>query len=109
MKKVTYREFTYHLISPEGIKVDYTTNQKRASDLIDKHPILVGWFEKQGWKFEKESVKGKKPGIIFDPTKTIPCPICKQPMTPKQGISKTGKPWKGYFCSNRDHPPVWAV
>lgn len=36
------------------------------------------------------------------------CPVCGQPMKYKEGISKAGKPYRGYFCSVKDHPPVWV-
>lgn len=35
-----------------------------------------------------------------------PCPECGGARTFKQGIGKgSGKAYKGYFCSNRDHKP----
>ena len=99
------KSFIYHLQDKDGNLIDYVTSAKKATELVEGHEVRLAWFEKKGFI----PVKGKKPRLTFDPNKTIPCPICKQPMTPKQGVSKAGKPWKGYFCSNRDHPPVWAV
>ena len=36
------------------------------------------------------------------------CAVCKKPLTFKEGISKTGKPYKGYFCSEKGHPVQWV-
>ena len=30
------------------------------------------------------------------------CPKCNSPMKYKEGVGKSGKPYKGYFCSDRD-------
>lgn len=36
------------------------------------------------------------------------CPECGGQMAYKEGTTKTGKPYKGYFCiTDRSHKPVW--
>ena len=38
-----------------------------------------------------------------------PCNDCGEPMELRQGVSKAGKPWKGYFCpADKTHKPVWV-
>jgi hypothetical protein len=37
----------------------------------------------------------------------VRCPTCNNPMKFRSGV-KNGKEWKGHFCSNRDHDPVWG-
>jgi hypothetical protein len=38
------------------------------------------------------------------------CPTCGQQMVYKEGTSKAGKAYAGYFCSDRNckQPPIWA-
>jgi hypothetical protein len=44
----------------------------------------------------------------YDVNADIKCKTCDQKMTPRQGTSRSGKPWYGYFCANKDHEPIWA-
>lgn len=38
------------------------------------------------------------------------CPTCGKPMVYKEGTNKAGKPWAGYFCSDREcaQKPIWV-
>ena len=35
------------------------------------------------------------------------CQACGAIMTFKEGLTKTGKPYKAYFCADKTHPPLW--
>ena len=41
--------FTYKLIAPDGVVVEYTTIKKFAKELIENHEQIVGYFDKMGW------------------------------------------------------------
>lgn len=36
------------------------------------------------------------------------CEVCSQDLTYREGVSKAGKPYKGWFCSEKDHPVQWV-
>jgi hypothetical protein len=95
---------TYHLISPEGYKIDYMTHgQKKEStlkELIEGHEMRVSVIESYGWMIEKiQEVKvPEQTQIQTDPI----CGIHKVPMTWKTGVSKsTNKPYAFWACSER--------
>jgi hypothetical protein len=53
------------------------------------------------------------PADPFGSSTTAPAPACEHgPRLWKEGTSKQGKPWKGWFCPNRDRnnqcKPQWA-
>lgn len=40
---------------------------------------------------------------------TVPCKECGGETTYREGVSKSsGKPWKAYFCKNKDHKPYFV-
>lgn len=42
--------FTYKLVSPEGVAVEYTSIKKSAKELVEGHAMIVKYFEKLGWR-----------------------------------------------------------
>lgn len=36
------------------------------------------------------------------------CKECGGPMTYKSGTNAAGKAWSGWFCSVKNHPPIWG-
>jgi hypothetical protein len=36
------------------------------------------------------------------------CEVCGKSMEFKSGTSQAGKPWKGWFCSEKGHPVQWS-
>lgn len=101
------RSFIYHLKDKEGNLVDYVTGEKKLSDLIKKHEIVLGYLDKAGFSTQKARVP-KQDVIEFDPNITKVCPTCGKVAKPRMGTSKSGKPYKGYFCEERGHDVIWA-
>lgn len=67
---------TYHLISPEGYKVDYMTSGQKKDPtlkfLIEGHDMRVSTIEKYGWRLERAKTFDKPKQIIDGKT----CPKC---------------------------------
>lgn len=95
---------TYKVKSPSGVVCEYTKIGKKASELIDNFDTSANWFEKQGWEVVKD---GKNPVEATTQSQKRYCGVCGQEMQFKQGMSKTGKPWKGWFCQTKGHEPIW--
>lgn len=103
----------YHIISPLGYKVDVWTDGGK------KDPTFKELFENEVTRV----MKLEQAGCKIETTNTLPAPVAPQATTPsqdrfcttcgnkltyKEGTSKAGKPYKGYFCSERGHEPQWV-
>ena len=38
---------------------------------------------------------------------TRKCKVCGKQLTRRDGVSKTGKAWAGWFCEDKGHEPQW--
>lgn len=59
---------------------------------------------------EHAPVKTFTPNVPTKPTNAgleVFCETCKGKMTERKGVTKAGKPYHGYFCTNKDHPARW--
>ncbi len=92
------------------MKVDYVTSEDKLKKLLDKYGTVTGYLKKAG--FDQISIDGQATFEIPLESTTLSekhhCGACGKEMTPKQGTSKAGKAWKGWFCENRDHEPQWV-
>lgn len=104
------RFFLIPLKDPVGNQVTYMTGEKRLNDLIGKYGTVTNYLKKAG--FDQIRVDGAKPAeTAVEPTTqgdTHHCRACGKEMTFKQGTSKAGKDWKGWFCQEKDHEVQWA-
>lgn len=70
------KHLIYHLISPEGFKVDYMTQGDKKDptlkDLLDGHAMRVSKIEEYGWRVEKTKSADKPKQIIDGKV----CPKC---------------------------------
>lgn len=83
-----------------GNKVYFVTSPHKGQDAADGYESVLMWLEKNGFFVAKQEVEEEKPEKH--------CPTCGNLMTYKEGVSKTGKPWKGWFCSEKGHNPIWG-
>ena len=61
------------------------------------------------WEKTINKGNGQKPAQQPQATPQVACSVCGGVAEFKQGTSKTGKPWKGYFCTvDKDHEPRWV-
>ena len=104
------RFLIYHIKDSEGNLLDYMTGEKKLGLLIAKHEIVKGYLEKQGFTLLKENV----PQVVQKPLESTTqsqerlCAVCGKALIYKEGVNKVGKPYKGWFCIERDHPVVWV-
>ena len=98
------RYFTIHLKDKDGNRVDYMTGAEKCQKLIDKYSMVVDFLAEKGFTQVKQE---NAPQATTEPQGTKHCGSCGEQMEFKQGTSKTGKPWKGWFCKIREHDPIW--
>jgi len=95
------------------------TEPKFQFSIFDKHQGYDGQWVVRGddWNEFMENRNlvmeqlANAPAAPVGPATTVeatengyPCPQCKSPTVFKSGVSKAGKPWRGYFCTaNKDH------
>jgi len=104
------RFFTIHLKDKNGGLVDYMTGEKTLTKLTDKYENVLMYLTKKGFTQVKATNVSKPQTKPLESTTQTEkyCPTCGKLMTYKEGISKSGKPWKGYFCPERAHDPIWV-
>lgn len=95
-------KFIIPVIDEFGNKVYFQTSPHKGQESVDGYTAVVMWLEKNGFKV------GSPKEITAEPVDNKHCVTCGNPLTYKEGISKSGKPWKGYFCSERGHEPQWV-
>jgi hypothetical protein len=104
-----------------GNTIYFKTSPHKGEDTVKNYESVIIWLEKHGFRpvIEKAS---NVVNIPLDPSTSTTrpeisherhCATCGQVMTFKEGIAKTGKPYKAYFCINADgtrnmtHTPEW--
>jgi len=65
------------------------------------------WDEFIELKKNADAIITKVEKVEDKPHLKAKCKECGEDMIYKTGLSKTNKPWKGLFCPNREHPPIW--
>jgi hypothetical protein len=106
-------------LGPDEVLVYLSTDGKHTVVSKDLELARLAYdeiVEKYGTKakmwegvINKKQVPGQtKMAVGADSPDNPTCSVCGGPTTYKEGVARTGKPWKGYFCSNRSHPPKWA-
>jgi hypothetical protein len=58
---------------------------------------------------KKDFIESKRVASNTEPhLENPPCPVCQASTTLREGVSKAGKKWAGYFCTeSREHEPQW--
>lgn len=74
--------FTYKLKAPDGTIVEYTTIEKTATDLKNKHDIEVDFWSKDGWSVIKGGETAPATQANVDPSF---CTIHNCKMVQRQG------------------------
>ena len=105
------RYFQIHLKDPVGNRIDYWTGEKHLKDLIAKYDIVIDYLKKAG--FEQVADVSPSPQNVPQSTtggqERLLCSQCQSPMIYKEGVRKTGKSWKGWFCAkDKTHTPQWV-
>jgi len=106
----------YHVTTPLGFSADIMTDAGKKeptyADLVIDEEMRIMEMEKAGFKVLKD-VPNVVPAPQSVPQATTQsqehhCATCGNLMIYKEGISaKTGKPWKGWFCSEKGHEVQW--
>jgi hypothetical protein len=99
----------YKVITPLGYKVDLWTSASKKSptyaDLFADEEMRIMKIEATGAKVVKEETK---PLEATTQSQERFCGTCGEKMDFRSGTSKTGKPWKGWFCpKDKTHEPIW--
>jgi hypothetical protein len=97
----------------EGFEMHLQLNGASTVEVLDEAHEAVGKIIKAGG--EARPSNGAGDGNALDtatvPTKAHPpnCKVCGEKMKFREGESKNGKPYKGFFCQDRDceGKPVW--
>jgi len=99
------RFFIIHLKDKAGNRVDYMTGEKKCAELVEKYENVTMYLHKHGFT---QVGRENAPQATTEAQERF-CATCGEKMEIKTGTSKkTGKPWKGWFCSVKEHDPIWV-
>jgi hypothetical protein len=91
-----------------GNKTYFVTSPHKGDEAVKGYESVLMWLEKNGFRMDTNvSPAPEKP---VESTTERHCQQCGSVMEYKTGTSaKSGKPWKGYFCTGPDkgHPVSW--
>lgn len=96
-----------------GNKVYFETSPHKGQVSVDGYPSVIMWLEKNGFTVVDMPIPAKPSVPVLEPTTQDQgghfCPDCGSPQEYKEGIGKTGKPYKGYFCTGTEkgHTVTW--
>lgn len=113
---------TYKLISPDGYQVEYLTSGQKKNptlkDLLEGHEMRIQKIESYGWKVQTTTPTPTGPlesttqsqGVIPDMAAQVKhCQSCGAAMDYREGVSKAGKAYKGFFCpTDKSHEVIWV-
>jgi hypothetical protein len=95
-----------------GNNVYFETSAHKGQVSVDGYANVLMWLEKNGFTIVLSDVP--KPVTPAPQPATPPqgghfCPECGLPQVYKEGVGKSGKPYKGYFCtgSEKGHTVTW--
>lgn len=96
----------------EGFEMHLQLSGASPTDVLDEAHAAVGTIIKAGG--EARPSNGESYGTNGNgaaPTKTNPpkCAVCRTKMEFREGTNRGGKPYKGFFCPDRECKgrPVW--
>ena len=96
----------------EGFEMHLQLSGASPADVLDEAHSAVGTINKAGG--EARPSNGESYGTNGNgtkPTKTAPpkCTVCSKKMEFREGTNRGGKPYKGFFCPDREceGKPVW--
>lgn len=105
-------KFIIPVFDSSGNKVYFETSPHAGQESVDGYESVVMWLEKNGFKFVANNVPSVATPPLNSTTQAMEkhfCANCGKEMTFKEGISaKSGKPWKGWFCTEVGHELIWA-
>lgn len=90
----------------KGVHVKKSISKSmKPSELIETIDAYLSAGFEPSWNNDTNKAHSASQEAPVTPQATkYTCRICGEPAEFKQGISKAGKPWKGYFCSaNKEH------
>jgi hypothetical protein len=97
----------------EGFEMHLQLNGASPADVLDEAHGAVKTIIKAGGEARPSNGEGHANGNGngATPTKTAPpkCPVCSKKMEFREGTNRSGKPYKGFFCQDREceGKPVW--
>ena len=96
----------------EGFEMHLQLSGASPADVLDEAHAAVGTIIRAGG--EARPSNGESYGTNGNgakPTKTAPpkCTVCSKKMEFREGTNRGGKPYKGFFCPDREceGKPVW--
>jgi len=107
----------YHITTPLGYSAEIWTDGGLKGEgatyenLFANEEMRIQEIEMAGCKIQKASnlppTPKEAPEVTTSGQEKHFCGTCGKEMTYKEGISKAGKPYKGWFCLEREHEPIW--
>ena len=99
----------------EGFEMHLQLNGASPGDVLDEAHGAVKTIIKAGGEARPSNGEGLNNGNGngngAKASKTAPpkCPVCSKKMEFREGTNRTGKPYKGFFCQDREceGKPVW--
>ena len=99
----------------EGFEMHLQLNGASPGDVLDEAHGAVKTIIKAGGEARPSNGEGLSHengnGNGAKASKTAPpkCPVCSKKMEFREGTNRTGKPYKGFFCQDREceGKPVW--
>ena len=99
----------------EGFEMHLQLNGASPGDVLDEAHGAVKTIIKAGGEARPSNGEGLNNGNGngngAKASKTAPpkCPVCSKKMEFREGTNRTGKPYKGFFCPDREceGKPVW--
>ena len=97
----------------EGFEMHLQLNGASPGDVLDEAHGAVKTIIKAGGEARPSNGEGHANGNGngTTPTKTAPpkCTVCSKKMEFREGTNRSGKPYKGFFCQDREceGKPVW--
>ena len=99
----------------EGFEMHLQLNGASPGDVLDEAHGAVKTIIKAGGEARPSNgegyANGNGNGNGAKASKTAPpkCPVCSKKMEFREGTNRTGKPYKGFFCQDREceGKPVW--
>jgi len=95
--------------SKEGFEMHLQLGGASSAEVLDEAQEAVGRIIEAGGEPRPARGRGTDAGV---PTKEDPpkCSVCAKTMRYREGESRSGKPYKGFFCPDREceGKPIWV-
>jgi len=102
--------FIIPVLDEAGNKVYFETSPHKGQVTVDGYASVVMWLEKNNFKLATSVPEPTKQPVETTTSDGMKCMTCGSLMELKTGVSaKSGKPWKGYFCTGpeKGHEVKW--